>query len=350
MLACLIACLIDLLVVHQTSQEGLWIVQCLLLALYYLSGVNLLLLSVCGQCQYVHMDMKKERHLTQLLTTIRMGETVGLQPERSYRDPFDDGEAAFEDLTTPPSSPRDTTHTDTSTDEYLPVKTEPSTDDSTPCTADSSDKDGPAVKTEPSDVQSVSVKAEPTEYVRVPIRPRTLDDGYIPLKTEPRYGGGKPLTSQPKGGGHVPLKSEPRDEGFIPPKTEPRDDGYISLKGDNLIDAPGTSGHSTAEVKMEPDSEILDLTISDSDDDREGVTDAIRVLPEVEVISDEDDDDDTTTTSVSELYRYAIQLIDDGDNPFMAEFLLHRHTRNRSYESLSGRCSVHMFLGLIYIV
>ena len=315
-----------------------------------------MLCSVCGQCQYVHMDLKKERHLTRLLTTIRMGETVGLQPERSYRDPFDDGEAAFEDLTSPPSSPRDTTHTDTSTDEYIPIKKEPSSDGSSPCTADSSDKDCPAVKTEPSDDQSASVKAEPTDYVCVPIRARTLDDGFIPLKIEPRYGGGKPLMSQLKGDEHVPLKTEPRDDGFVPLKTESKDDGYIPLKsdaqGENSIGVPGTSGQSTAEVKMEPDSEILDLTISDSDsdDDKEGVAEAIRVLPEVEVISDDDDDDDITTTSVSELYRYAIQLIDDGENPFMAEFLLHRHTRNRSYESLSGRCSVHVFLGLIYVV
>lgn len=229
------------------------------------------------------MDMRKERHLTDLLTTIRTVESVEAQPTRSYRDPFDDGEAAFDtDLAGHQSSQdcKDGVHTETSSDVFIPLKTEASNDG------------------------YISLKAD------------ISDDGYIPVKTE---------TS---------------DEGYIPVKAE--------VCGEMSTDDPSTSGQYTSEVKSEIKMETksnIDINDTDNDNDKEDVTKTVPSLPKSETFSDAeddaDDDDDGTNpvaSSVSELYRYAIQMIDDSDNPFMAEFLMHRHTRNRSYENLSGGC------------
>ena len=250
------------------------------------------------------MDTRKERHLTDLLTTIRTMEMVEPQPTRSYRDPFDDGEAAFEGDDAPNCDSKDMMHSDRvepTGDGCIPVKPGISYERYVYVDSDTSGRD--------------SVKTETSGYVSLKIE--TSNERYIPVKTE---------TS-----GHVRVKTE--TDGFIPLEAKaPRR---------NSMDDASTSWRSAREMKSEMSmtskSDAIDIDDSESDD--EDVSEARDSLPKSERVDDDDDDDDDVnpvSASVSELYRRAIQLIDDADNPFMSEFLLHRHARNRSYENLSG--------------
>ena len=253
------------------------------------------------------MDTRKERHLTDLLTTIRTMEMVEPQPTRSYRDPFDDGEAAFEGDTKPSRDSMDAIHTDV---------VEPSSDRRIPDKPGMSYERYVYVDGESSHERQVSVKTETSGHLCLKIE--TSNERYVPVKTE---------TS-----GHARVKTE----------TE------VKTPRRNSMDDASTSWRSATEVKSEmslvSNSDPIDIDDSDSDeDDDDDVTEARDSLPKSEAIGDDDDDDDgdvnPVSTSVSELYQRAIQLIDDADNPFMSEFLLHRHARNRSYENLSGQCS-----------
>ena len=274
------------------------------------------------QRQYVHMDTRKERHLTDLLTTIRTMEMVEPQSTCSYRDPFDDGEAAFEGDAEPIRDSKDAMHADV---------VEPTGDGRMP---GMSYERYVYVDGESSHERQVSVKTETSGHVSVKIE--TSNGRYAPVKTR---------TS-----GHVRVKTE--TSGRVRVKTET--DGFIPLEAKaprrNSMDDASTSWRSATEVKSETSlastSDAIDVDDSDSDeDDDDDVTEACDSLPKSEAVGDDDDDDDDdgdvnpVSTSVSELYQRAIQLIDDADNPFMSEFLLHRHARNRSYENLSGQCS-----------
>ena len=253
------------------------------------------------QCQYVHMDTRKERHLTDLLTTIRTMEMVEPQPTRSYRDPFDDGEAAFKGDAEPIRDSKDTMHTDL---------VEPTSDGRMP---GMSYERYVYVDGESSHERQVSVKTETSGHVSVKIE--TSNERYTPVKTKTSV--------------HARVKTE----------TE------VKTPRRNSMDDASTSWRSATEVKSEMSlastSDAIDVDDSDSDEE-DDVTEARDSLPKSEAVGDDDDDDDDdgdvnpVSTSVSELYQRAIQLIDDADNPFMSEFLLHRHARNRSYENLSG--------------